>query len=91
MHIMNEKAGLHVNLITYAKDLSLIKKSALNNCTQEKRKVTNLMHVKRKFELVVRLIANRCYQDVFQFINFLPIIITTHRYIRLCKFSWSPP
>ena len=30
---------------------------------------------KRKFELVVRLIANECYEDTFYFLSFLPTVL----------------
>ena len=36
------------------------------------RKATNLVRTKRRFNFVVRLIANKCYKDTFYFLSFLP-------------------
>ena len=43
----------------------------------EKGKITNLVREsKHKSGLVVRLIANKCYEDTFYFLFFLPTVLT---------------
>ena len=39
------------------------------------RKATNLVHAKRRFDLVIRLIANECYEGTFYFLSFLPTVL----------------
>ena len=39
------------------------------------RKATNLVCAKRRFELVVRLIAKKCYEDTFYFLSFLSTVL----------------
>ena len=41
----------------------------------EEKKATILVHAKRGFNLVVRLIANKCYEDTFYFLSFLPTVL----------------
>ena len=43
----------------------------------EKCKTANLVREsKRRFALVVRLIANKCHEDTFYFLSFLPTVLT---------------
>ena len=46
----------------------------------KENKATNLVCILHRFNLVVRLIANKCYQDLFYFLSFLP---TTLRLLSL--------
>ena len=41
----------------------------------EGRKTTILVYAKRMFNLVVRLIANKCYENIFYFLSFLPTVL----------------
>ena len=61
-------------------------KGSLENCgwervfwttDLEKCKTTDLVREsKRKFGLVVRLIANECYENIFYFLSFLPTVLS---------------
>ena len=41
----------------------------------KERKTTNLVHAKRKFNLVIRLIANKYYENTFYFLSFLLTVL----------------
>ena len=65
---------------------SNVRKGSLGNCKWgrvfwttdlKKCKTTDLVREsKRRFELVVRLIANECYEDTFYFLSFLSTVLT---------------
>ena len=38
------------------------------------KKVINLTRTKYRFDLIVRLITNKCYKDTFHFLFFYPIV-----------------
>ena len=41
----------------------------------QRGKATSLVRAKRRFNLVVRLIANKCYEDIFYLLSFLPTVL----------------
>lgn len=49
------------NSIICLKNLSLKEKIASKNCILKKRKLTNLVHFKYRFKILIKLIINKCY------------------------------
>ena len=63
------------SLVTCRKKVAIEEECLKQLYSVEGRKATNLERTKRRFNLVVKLIANKCYKDTFYFLSFLFIVL----------------